>query len=230
MPENAYWEHIEQYFVKKRGSALILSPKDWPLIRSWQDRKVPLDVIYEGIDKAFERLEKNQPLHQRWAIRSLTFCQREVESAWEEWKREHASASQESARETLAGERRKLAVKLQNTITLLRKYATLEHYQCVQGDLLIIINTLETFLPRIHEVEEDMALLAVKDQIYECEKSFLIHLEQAIPAETRQALYARAEARLASHKRKMKPSVYQETLHLAFLQELRTAYPFPSFL
>ncbi|MDY0092680.1 MAG: hypothetical protein RBT80_08255 [Candidatus Vecturithrix sp.] len=230
MPEDAYWEHIEQYFVKKRGSALLLSPKDWPLIRSWQERKVPLDVIYDGIDRAFERLEKNEPLRQRWAIRSLTFCQREVESAWENWKREHASASQESTQETFVSERRKLAVKLQNTIALLRKYAGLDHYQCVQENLLIVINTLETFLPRIHTAEEDMALLVIKEQICECERSLLDRLEQTIPDETRQTLYARAEARLASHKRKMKTSVYQETLHLAFLQELRTAYPFPPFL
>jgi hypothetical protein len=153
-----------------------------------------------------------------------------VESAWENWKREHASASQESTQETFVSERRKLAVKLQNTIALLRKYAGLDHYQCVQENLLIVINTLETFLPRIHTAEEDMALLVIKEQICECERSLLDRLEQTIPDETRQTLYARAEARLASHKRKMKTSVYQETLHLAFLQELRTAYPFPPFL
>jgi len=230
MPEDAYWEHIEQYFVKKRGSALILSPKDWPLIRSWQERKIPLDVIYEGIDRAFEQLETKQPLHQRWAIRSLKFCQRDVEMAWNDWQQEHHQAAESSAQAPVIAERRKLSVKLHNTIKQLQRYAGQKHYHFLQADLLTVIHALEPLLETIRETEETAGLAAIKEDIGKLEKQLLVGLEKAVPEDIRRTLYAKAQTRVASHKRNMKPSVYQETLQLAFLQELRSAYPLPSFL
>ena len=230
MPEDAYWEHIERYFVKKRGSALILSPKDWPLIRSWQERKIPLDVIYEGNDRAFEQLETKQPLHQRWAIRSLKFCQHEVETAWSDWQQEYSPVSESPAEAPVVAERRKLSVKLHNTIKQLQRYAGQKHYQFLQADLLTVIHALEPLLETLQETEEAAGLAAIKEDIGKLEKQLLSCLEKALPADIHQSLYAKAETRVASHKRKMKPSVYQETLYLAFLQELRHLYPLPSFL
>jgi len=217
MTENFYWEQIERYFVKKRGNALILSPKDWPLITSWQAREIPLEVIFEGIDKAFIRLEEKQTTPRR-TILTLAYCQHDVEKAWKAWKDHHAEFSGKEKRETFTSdEHQKLATKLRSTANQLQKYAANPYYQCIHDELIAASEMLESLIPFVELAEEQTTLAAIKDRIRTVEQQLAAHLEQAIDAETRR-------------KQNMNESVYRETLQLAFIQELRNAYPLPSFL
>ncbi len=228
MPENAYWVQIERYFVKKRGSALILSPTDWPLVTSWQERDIPLEVIFEGINKAFARLEEKQKSSQRRTILTLTFCQRDIEDAWNAWKERHPEFLGKDARETtLSDEYQKLTAKLRSTARQLQKHAANPSYHCIHNELIAASETLESLIPLVEQAEEQATLVAIKAHIRRVAQQLADHLEQAVDPETRQKLYAKAESRLSSHKHKMNESVYQETLRLAFIQELRKAYPLP---
>ncbi len=230
MTEEEYWEKIEQYFVTKRGNALILSPRDWPLITSWQEREIPLEVIFEGIDTAFARLEEKQTTSLRRTIPTLTFCQRDIENAWESWKKRHPEFAVQQKHELLASERRKLATKFRSVSRQLQQYAESPLYQCIHADLRTASETLTSLIPLIEQTKEQTPLDALKARTREVEQQLATRLEQALDAETRQHLYAKAEARLISHKHKMNSTVYQETLRLAFIQELRNVYPLPSFL
>jgi hypothetical protein len=40
-----YFSEIEELFIRRRGRNLLLSPLDWALIESWQEREVPLHII-----------------------------------------------------------------------------------------------------------------------------------------------------------------------------------------
>ncbi len=46
-----YFSEIEETFIRRRGRNLLLSPLDWALIETWQERGVPLPVILRGISK-----------------------------------------------------------------------------------------------------------------------------------------------------------------------------------
>ena len=231
MAEHSYWEQIERYFMEKRGNALILSPKDWPLLTSWQERNIPLEVIFEGIDRAFERREEKQAGRQPQPIRSLSFCKRDVEQIWKDREESRQPAAAEpGSSEILASECRKLVIKLRSTATQLQKYATQPHYHCIEHELIATAEMLDSMIVLIEETEEIDALTAIKDRLRDLEQRLMTQLEQSLAPNVSDKLYASAEARVKSHKHHMADAVYQETLRLAFLQELRANYPLPSFI
>ena len=43
-----YFSEIEELFIRRRGRNLLLSPLDWALIESWQEREVPLQAFPDG--------------------------------------------------------------------------------------------------------------------------------------------------------------------------------------
>ena len=49
-----YYTEIEEYFWKKRGAHLLVSPLDWAIVETWQKAGIPLPVVLRGIDRAFE--------------------------------------------------------------------------------------------------------------------------------------------------------------------------------
>ena len=230
MEEHEYWEQIEEYFVRKRGSALILSPRDWPLVTSWQEREIPIEVICDGIDRAFARIEEKQGTAQRRTIQTLTFCQRDVEDAWEAWKENHPEFAAKTKHENMDSERRKLAAKFRSVANQLHTYAEQIHYRCIHTELRSASETLHTLIPLLEQTQDHTELAAIKERGRELEQQLASSLEKAIDAASRQQLHASAESRVISHKHKMNAAVYQETLRLAFIQELRNAYPLPSFL
>ncbi|MDD5773813.1 MAG: hypothetical protein PHX78_10155 [bacterium] len=75
-----YLEDVENYFCKKKGKSLILSPKDWLLIKKWFTEGIPLALILQGIDTTFA----NNPNPKR--INSISYCESEILSAWELYK------------------------------------------------------------------------------------------------------------------------------------------------
>jgi len=78
-----YFTEIEETFVKRRGKSLLLSPLDWALIESWQEREVPLSIVLRAIEKVFDTVDA-QPNRKR-SIKSIAYCKEEVEAQFAEW-------------------------------------------------------------------------------------------------------------------------------------------------
>ena len=55
-----YFTEIEEYFWKKRGANLLVSPLDWAIMESWHQAGVPLEAAMKGIDRAFESHERSR--------------------------------------------------------------------------------------------------------------------------------------------------------------------------
>ena len=55
-----YFSEIEERFVARRGSLLLLSTLDWALIETWREAGVPLAAVLRGIDDAFDRYEQRK--------------------------------------------------------------------------------------------------------------------------------------------------------------------------
>jgi hypothetical protein len=71
-----YVRAIEEEFVRRRGAALLLSPKDWALIGSWHDAGIPLRLVLQAIANVFDNFALRAPSGRR--INSLTYCRQEV--------------------------------------------------------------------------------------------------------------------------------------------------------
>jgi hypothetical protein len=230
MEEHSYWQQIEQYFVEKRGSALMLSPKDWPLVSSWEERHVPLDVVYEGIDRAFERFEEQHGTASHRTLTSLHSCKHWIEKAWERWKEEHPEDFVPDDQELFELAQRRLITKLRNTRQQLQGYASKPNYHSIQQAVLKSASVIAHCLGRVEKATDNSDLLRIEEEIRAEEQGLFAGLGEHLSEEEREKLAKKAEARVISHKQSMSPQVYQETLELAFLQELHDAYPLPSFL
>jgi hypothetical protein len=77
-----YFTEIEDAFIRRRGRHLLLSPMDWALIESWKEMGVPLHVALRGIEKSFDSYESKP---RKRTVKSLFYCQEEVEAQFAEW-------------------------------------------------------------------------------------------------------------------------------------------------
>ena len=78
-----YFTEIEEYFWKKRGSHLLVSPLDWAIMETWQKAGVPLEAVLKGIDNAFESYGRSRRGAGK-PLKSLAYCTDAVLDAAEE--------------------------------------------------------------------------------------------------------------------------------------------------
>jgi hypothetical protein len=67
-----YFTEIEEYFWRKRGAHLLVSPLDWAIVETWQKAGVPLDAVLRGIDSAFESYQRSRRAGR--PLKSLAYC------------------------------------------------------------------------------------------------------------------------------------------------------------
>ena len=79
-----YFSEIEERFLKRRGSGLLLSTLDWALIETWKDAGIPLQAALRGIDEAFDRYDQKPSKTKK--INSLAYCSQLVLAAAEDMK------------------------------------------------------------------------------------------------------------------------------------------------
>lgn len=68
-----YFTEIEEYFWRKRGAQLLVSPLDWAILESWQKAGIPLEAVLKGIDRAFESYARSRRSAGR-PLKSLAYC------------------------------------------------------------------------------------------------------------------------------------------------------------
>lgn len=76
--KSVYYRTIAREYLKRRGGPVFLSARDQAVIAGWEKARVPLDVVLEGIGRAFDRLSaKGERSHRL----TLSACGRHVEAA-----------------------------------------------------------------------------------------------------------------------------------------------------
>ena len=68
-----YFTEIEEYFWRKRGAHLLVSPLDWAIVETWQRAGIPLQAVLRGIDTAFESYARSRRGAAR-PLKSLAYC------------------------------------------------------------------------------------------------------------------------------------------------------------
>jgi hypothetical protein len=79
-----YFTEIEEYFWKKRGAHLLVSPLDWAIMETWQKAGVPLEAALKGIDHAFESYQRSRRGGSGKPLKNLAYCTDAVLEAAEE--------------------------------------------------------------------------------------------------------------------------------------------------
>jgi len=69
-----YFTEIEDYFWRKRGAHLLVSPLDWAIVETWQKAGIPLNAVLKGIDRAFESWSRSRRAAGGRQLKSLAYC------------------------------------------------------------------------------------------------------------------------------------------------------------
>jgi hypothetical protein len=69
-----YFTEIEEYFWRKRGAHLLVSPLDWAIVETWQKAGIPLGAVLKGIDRAFESWGRSRRSAGGRQLKSLAYC------------------------------------------------------------------------------------------------------------------------------------------------------------
>jgi hypothetical protein len=79
--DHAWFQAVEEIFVRLRGAPLLLSPADWQVASRWHREGMPLDVIRQALEEVFARRKERGT---KGKINSLRYCAPAVEAAWAE--------------------------------------------------------------------------------------------------------------------------------------------------
>jgi hypothetical protein len=69
-----YFTEIEEYFWRKRGAHVLVSPLDWAILETWQKAGIPLDAVLKGIDRAFESWASSRRAAGGRQMKTLAYC------------------------------------------------------------------------------------------------------------------------------------------------------------
>ena len=79
-----YFTEIEEHYLRRRGTHLLLSTLDWALIEIWKSAGVPLEAVLRGVDDAFDKYDQRPSKSKK--VNSLAYCSQAVLAAAEDMK------------------------------------------------------------------------------------------------------------------------------------------------
>lgn len=179
---DAYFTEIEAHFAARRGTSFVFSGKDWALMKSWHESGIPLAIVLEALDTAFDARERSG---RKSPISSLSYCRHAVVDLWDE-RSQQLVGGQGSVPELDPGAAvRELAEVLQGLAA--------SHEDAV-GEVF-------------RQASEELAILASKGrsapateaQLIEVETRMMESLLQAIPARERDTMVASIDTELSRY-------------------------------
>ncbi|MFN2512561.1 MAG: hypothetical protein ABR568_14220 [Pyrinomonadaceae bacterium] len=230
-----YFTEIEDVFIRRRGKHLLLSPMDWALIESWKAMKVPLHVALRGIEKAFDSWEAKP---RKRSVKSLLYCQEEVEAQYAEWLESRVGAETGGDGEIAAAGNKDESLPFP-------RQTILEHLRRGRSALL------QAFEKRKQSHEDDFteALMRAASLLEELERDFdhtanadaqkleisLTGLERmlsdairsVVPADQLEAITKAVKEQLRPYRKHMDAAVYQQTFDNLLLKGLREKFAVP---
>jgi hypothetical protein len=240
----SYFTEIEDEFVKRRGSHMLISPLDWLLIETWKQRGVPLHVVLRGINASFDAASKR--VRRGRKVNSLFYCQQEVEAMFHEHcearvgsngqaRSENGAAANGSGMAESAATDQSAAPFSREAIQvyLEERRDALRQLSAARADDQPLAEIFARAAERLDQVIADLrAVTAVAFEQLEAdltliEELLLEGLRQSAGPEMLARLQREGHEQLRSYRRGMEPEVYQQTLANYVARQLREQYQVP---
>ena len=223
-----YFTEIEDTFVRRRGKHLFLSPMDWALMETWKEQGIPLHIVLRGIEKSFDSFESRP---RKRTVKSLLYCQEEVEAQYAEWNEARVGAS--SAND-LASEKTPFSLD-----------AISEHLQRSRDSLLEAAATrrdkheddLSEAMTRaamlLNDIEQDLAAGAtldtrkLEDSLGGLERLLNNSMFAVATTDELEAQKTAVKDQLKPYRNHMETSVYNQTFNNLLLKRLREQFAVP---
>ena len=245
-----YFTEVENEFVKRRGSHMLVSPLDWALIEGWKQRGVPLHVVLRGINTSFDGYDKRAQRGRK--VNSLLFCQQEIEAQFLEYcearvggnPAENGVANGHQGNGNGKGNGNGNGNGKKSVDTSPFAKARLVEFLTEQRDLLETLRTrnaptaplAETFARAVERLRQQLDDIqaatridteALERDLTSVEELILDGLKQCISADTLAEIEADAKRQLRSYREKMGKDIYEQTRANYVARRLREHYQVP---
>ena len=226
----SYFSEIEDTFIRRRGKHLMLSPLDWALIESWKERGVPLHVAVRGIEHAFD---SHQAKQRKRSVKTLLYCQEEVEAQYAEWLDTRVGSNEEKAEDSGREEKSPFPrdLVLAHLGRSLRDLTTVYDERRSQEDELS--EALSRAIALLSEIKEDYATAAnpdarkLEDSLTGIERLLDDAIRAAITDTELESISSEIESQLKPYKRHMDKTAFAQTRDNLMLKRLREQFGVP---
>jgi hypothetical protein len=229
-----YFTEIEDAFIRRRAKHLLLSPMDWALIESWKEMEVPLHVALRGIEKAFDSWEAKP---RKRSIKSLLYCQEEVEAQFAEWREarvgsDSGTASENGSSQTadsLPFSRAAIMEHMRRGRESLEKISA-ERTQAGNDDLSDVLTRAAALLL---DLENDFTASAspeaqkLEQSLSGLERMISDGLRVAVSSEQMAMVEREVKDQLKPYRKHMEPAAYEQTFQNLLLKRLRELFGIP---
>ncbi len=236
-----YFTEVENEFVKRRGSHMLVSPLDWALIEGWKQRGFPLHIVLRGINTSFDGYDKRA--HRGRKINSLLFCQQEIEAQYLDYCETRVgsngtSPSERGAANGQHGNGKKSTeaapfAKARLVEFLSEHHELLENLRIRNAGTAPLAETFARATERLQQLLHDIQAAAHIDtealerDLTSVEELLLSGLKQSSSADTLAELEADAKRQLRTYREKMGKEIYEQTRANYVARRLRELYQVP---
>ena len=193
-----YFTEIEERYLKRRGSGLLLSTIDWALIETWKNAGIPLDAVLRGIDESFDKYDRRPSKTKK--INCLAYCAQAVLGAAEDMQEASVGATRQKTDSIPGLGSPEIVTYLTANAEKLRKIESSAQVKEIAGECASSLADLAEALQsgsvpvKLEELERRMTIL---------EEKLMAVLTVAAPEEQLVRLRAEADREIAPYRSKM---------------------------
>ena len=104
-----YYQSIARYYFKLRGAPFFLSSAELGIIANWEKMKIPLAVVLEGIQRAFENYRRKPG--KKTKIQTLAYCESQVLRAFDQHKERNVGSERKKVERVEKRKRARTEIK-----------------------------------------------------------------------------------------------------------------------
>jgi hypothetical protein len=223
--EKRYFRTIEERFCALRGAALLLSPKDWRLITSWWNERVPLPLVLESLEEVFAA--KTRRGEVTGEISSLAYVRSEVQRRFRlhrELVAVRRGEEQESAQ--LRREIRLHLGRVARRLAVAGALARERGEEDLARTLLIGSCEVKALMRSAGKIEWNPA--SAEERLEQIESEIMDSARSALSVQEREGMKALARETLATRGLRMTPDAYRITLNSIEENLLRHKWGLPA--
>ncbi len=226
-----YFTEIEEEFVKRRGSHMLVSPLDWTLIETWKQRGIPLNVVLRGINSSFDGYDRRLSRGRR--VNSLFFCQQEVEALFQEYVESRVGAVHRSGNGAAQNGHGDSQFTPATVIDFLKGQCEVLWRLEAKHAETALKETFTRTSERLSQIIEDLestgffAPEALEMDLMMIEEVILDGLREYAGEEKLKQLRKEGNERLRRYKQSMEREVYEQTIGNFVSQRLREIHQIP---
>ena len=201
-------------------------------METWKEQGIPLHIILRGIERAFDSFEAKP---RKRSVKSLLYCQEEVEAQYAEWLESRVGASPEGEAQTVETEPSSpfsptaIGEYLERSRLALAKAAAARS-QNGEDDFSEALSRAAALINEIKIDLENSVLFdarKLEDSLTGLERMLRDALLSAIPAEQLDSINKEVKEQLAPYRKQMEPAVYRQTLDNLLMKRLREQLAVP---